>query len=278
MQVTTLRAIVTRARSSLRALLISFPTLLQFLFDKEIGGAYGVGVRKKLRLVRAFRRNAKAIEILSSGIEHLELAAAILRVPPSVEGDVIECGCYVGGSSVNLSLTCSLVGRRLVICDSFEGLPEPDDYDREHPAPHAGHTDVYYKGRFAAPLELVKENLGRYGDLSVCEFVVGFFEDTLAGLDRKIVVGFLDVDLIDSLKPCLTAIWPNLQDERRLYVHEARSLSLVSIFFDAPWWQDNLGEGAPGFVGAGSGLPLATPDGSELGYAQKGVVASRVTA
>jgi hypothetical protein len=273
-----MRDTVSRARTSLRVLLESFPTLMAFLFDKEVGGAYGVGAREKLNLVRAFRRNAKAIEILSHGYEHLELAAAILRVPPSVEGDVVECGCYVGGSSVNLSLTCALVGRRLIICDSFEGLPEPAEHDREHPAPHVGHTDRYEEGMFAAGLDVVKDNLAKHGDLSVCEFIVGFFEDSLVGFNRPVVMGFLDVDLIDSLKPCLTGLWPNLADGCRLYVHEARSVSLVSIFFDAPWWRENLDADAPGFIGAGSGLPLTAPLGSEIGYAQRGIVASRVTA
>lgn len=266
------RAIVTRAPMAVRSLLIALPTLLRFVFDKRIGGAYGVGVRKKLELVRAFRRNATSIEVLSAGVEHIELAGAILRIPPGVPGDVIECGCYVGGSSTNLSLTCALVGRRLVICDSFEGLPEPSEDDREHVSPHIGYTDVYYKGRFAASLDTVKDNIGRFGDLSVCDFVVGFFEHTLPGLDRPIAMGFLDVDFVDSLKPCITGIWPNLHEDSRLYVHEARSLSLVSVFFDVGWWRENLGIGAPGFIGAGSGLPL-TSGGSELGYAQKGVVA-----
>ena len=46
-------------------------------------------------------------------------------MPPELKGDVVECGCYLGGSSVNISLVCALTGRRLLIYDSFEGLPEP---------------------------------------------------------------------------------------------------------------------------------------------------------
>ena len=254
----------------------ALPIVFAFLLDNEIGGDYGVGLRQKLKLLSLFRRNSRELEILSSSVEHLELAAAILRVPPSVPGDVIECGCYVGGSSANLSLTCALVGRRLVICDSFEGLPEPAEHDQAHEAPHVNHTDVYYKGRFAASLDLVKGNLARYGNLEVCDFVVGFFDESLRDFNRDIVMGFLDVDLIDSLKPCLTAFWPRLAPGRRLYVHEARNLAFVSIFFDAQWWQATLGSAAPGFVGTGVGLPLSAPGGSELGYAQKGTVAAIV--
>jgi O-methyltransferase len=271
----SLRSIEPRVRTALRALVGALPTIVNFVFDGDVGRDYGVGIAKKLGLLRAFRRNARELEVLSSGLEHVELAAAILRTPRSVAGDVIECGCYKGGSSTNLSLTCALVGRRLIICDSFEGLPEPRDYDEAHASPYTEHTDVYYEGRFAASLELVKSNIERHGRLDVCDFVVGFFDKTLPGLDRDVAMAFLDVDLIDSIKPCLLGIWPRLEDGSRVYVHEARSLSFVSIFFDAQWWDDALGEPAPGFVGAGTGLPLSVPSGSELGYAQKGIVAAR---
>jgi O-methyltransferase len=265
-----------RLRNAVRALTTALPTILIFLFDREVGGAYDIGVLRKLRLIIAFSRNARKVEILSGKLEHLELASAILRTPPSVQGDVMECGCYIGGSSVNLSLVCAMVGRRLVICDSFAGLPEPNDYDRAHYSPYVGHTDDYFQGRFAASLDTVKGNLANYGNLDVCDFIVGFFDKTLTGLDRRLVMAFLDVDLIDSIKPCIVAIWPNLPEGCRIYVHEARSLSLVSIFFDLDWWRKNLDEDCPGFIGAGTGLPLSSPRGSELGYAQKGIIATHV--
>jgi O-methyltransferase len=100
----------------------------------------------------------------------MELAAAVLRVPRSTPGSVVEWGCYVGGSTANLSLVCAVTGRKLIIFDSFHGLPEPKAYDRWHHAVHAKLTDVYYKGRFAASQDTVKRNVARLGDLSVCEF------------------------------------------------------------------------------------------------------------
>lgn len=250
--------------------LAALPSLIVFLLDTDVGREYEVGPTQKLRLILRFARNSRSLHTLSRVREHVELAAAILRVPAHVQGDIVECGCYLGGSSVNLSLVCALTGRRLVICDSFEGLPKPSEHDRSHINLHSGLTDEYYEGRFAAPLEIVKGNLDRYGDARVCDFVVGFFEDTLTQLDRDVAMAFLDVDLIDSLRPCLIALWPRLRDGCRMYVHEARSLSLVSIFFAVPWWSENFGEAPPGFVGAGTGLPLTAVVGSELGYAQKG--------
>lgn len=253
--------------------LAAIPALVMFVLQGSIGREYGVGRLAKLRLVTRFMRNIRAVETLSSVTEHLELAKALLAVPRSVPGDVVECGCYVGGSSVNLSLACALTGRRLLIYDSFQGLPEPEEHDRVHVNPHLGEVDEYYEGRFAATKETVAENIRRYGDLSVCEMVPGFFEDTVPQLDRPVVLAFLDVDLVASLEPCIVGLWPQLQADCRIYVHEAQSLSLAAVFFAADWWRGRIGEDPPGLVGAGSGLPLRAMSGSELGYAQKGLSA-----
>jgi Macrocin-O-methyltransferase (TylF) len=265
----------SRAVARAVSLLGAVPLALAFLGTPEVGADYGVGFWRKLKLCWQFKRNIRRLETLSSIREHIELARAILTVSPELAGDVVECGCYRGGSSVNISLVCKLAGRRLVIYDSFEGLPEPGDHDRSHLNLHSGSTDEYYKGRFAASLDAVRENIDRCGSPEVCEFVPGFFEDTLPGRNAPVVVAFLDVDLIDSLKPCLLGVWPNMPDGCRVYVHEANSLSLVALFFDPVWWREQLGEDAPGFVGTGTGLPLTALQGSWIGYAQKG---SRVVA
>lgn len=253
------------------SLLRSLPSIRIFLLSGEVGSDYGVGFMAKFVLLLRFFRNTRRIETLSDFREHMELAAAVLRVPRATEGSVVECGCYVGGSTANLSLVCAMTGRKLIVCDSFEGLPEPQQYDRWHHAVHADHTDVYYKGRFAASRETVERNISRFGEIGACEFRAGYYDDTMPGIHEPIVMAFLDVDLIDSLKPCLTGLWPNLQAGCRAYTHEARNLSLISVYFDQAWWRQNLSEDAPGFVGSGVGLPLGIHSswGSELGYAAK---------
>ena len=250
-------------------MVLKAPFLLAFLTSRRVGRDYDLGLRGKLRLMRAFRRNNRRVQTLSSILEHLELAEALLGIPPRVEGAVVECGCYQGGSTVNLSLVCAIVGRRLIICDSFQGLPELSGHDREHVAPHHGNREAYRQGQFAASIDLVKDNLRRFGNLEACEFRVGFFDQSLRDFDETVVMAFLDVDLVDSLRPCLAAIWPRLADKGRVYVHEADDLTLVSTFFDRAWWKEATGTTAPGLVGAGSGLPLVALRGSDLGYAEK---------
>lgn len=253
------------------SLFLSWPAIRRFLTDKNIGADYGIGFRAKLGLLYRFRANTHKVETLSDFREHMEIAAAILRVPRATPGSVVECGCYVGGSTVNLSLVCAMTGRKLIVFDSFAGLPEPKQYDRWHRSPHVGHTDIYYKGRFAAGREIVEANVSKFGDINVCEFRAGYYENTMSSVQEPIVAAFLDVDLIDSLKPCLIGLWPNLQPDCRIYTHEAGSLSLIALYFDQQWWQEALHDDAPGFVGSGVGLPLgiSTLTGSELGYTQK---------
>jgi Macrocin-O-methyltransferase (TylF) len=262
----SLRSIPRRVLSLIGGL----PLLCVFLLDGDIGRCYEVGFWTKLRLLMRFKRNTRGLQTLSSIREHLELARAILTVPADALGDVVECGCYMGGSSANMSLVCALTGRKLVVFDSFEGLPTPAEHDRSHANLHCDTTDDYYEGRFAASLDTVKDNIRRFGALEVCEFVPGFFNETLPRFQRPVTMAFLDVDLIDSLTPCLVGLWPNVVEGCRVYVHEAESLSLVSVFFDRDWWRRQIGCDPPGFVGAGTGLPLTAMKGSALGYAQKG--------
>jgi O-methyltransferase len=258
------------------ATLAKLPYLIVFICSSEIGREYSLGLIAKLRLVAAFRRNNQRVETLSTIVEHLELASGLLRMPPSTPGIVVECGCYKGGSTVNISLVCEIVGRELLVCDSFQGLPELTDEDRRHISPiHSakGHENSYKKGDFAVAQELVEGHLRSYGRLDLCRFNVGYFEESMARLDEPVAMAFLDVDLIESLNPCLEAIWPRLAPGGRVYVHEADDLALVARFFDRDWWTEKVRSEAPGFVGGGSGLPLAGVIGSSLGYAEKDRVA-----
>jgi hypothetical protein len=66
-------------------------------------------------------------------------------------------------------------------------------------------------------------NLGR------CEFVPGFFADTVVGHSREVAMAFLDVDLVDSLTPCVIGLWPRLLPGARIYGHDARSLRLAAV-------------------------------------------------
>jgi len=232
----------------------------------DVGRDYGLNQKAKAELVRRFQTATQRVTS-TSWLYHVVLATEILSLPPSLPGVVIECGCYKGGSTASLSLVCRKAGRRLIVCDSFQGLPE-DEPDAVHQYPHVRAFGYYKSGMYACRLEEVKENIRKYGDLSVCEFVPGFFAESLKGLSDPVAFAFLDVDLAGSMRDCIRSIWPLLSDGGLVYTDDSCDMEVVRIWFDDQWWLQNVGCRAPGYVGSGCGLPLS-PEFSSLGYARK---------
>jgi O-methyltransferase len=252
------------------ALLAAAPLVVGPLLSPSTGSEYGVGLLQKLRLIVRMVRNTRRIPVLSHVYEHFTMAIAILNVPKSAEGCVVECGTYAGGSTANLSLVCELVGRELEVFDSFAGLPAPASGDEV--VVLGGADGSYYEGQFSARLEDVKANVERYGNAGLCHFRPGFFEDSLPGFSKSCVLAFIDVDLRGSAETCLRHLWPRLIEGGRFYTHEAQELHIAALFYDDPWWQRELGRPAPGLAGAGSGLGLLPGPGgyvSELGFTIK---------
>ena len=179
---------------------------------------------------------------------HLAMALKILETPPEVEGDIVECGTWKGGSAANLSLVCKLVERKLLVYDSFEGLPEGDPKDNE--------AKGYKKGDYCGTLEEVMSNLTKYGALECCEFKRGWFSETLPKIDRPILLAFLDVDLEASLETCVRHIWQHLVPNGYIFIDECVGLNYCALFFSETWWQKVFDQKPPGLIGAGTGLPL----------------------
>lgn len=240
---------------------------LQRFYDAEVGRRYGLTRDAKEALVERFKRNTVEIPSGTHWLTHVVLAHEIVNTPPEVAGAVVECGAWKGASSASLSLVCKAVGRGLVICDSFEGLPE-DEPQASHQYPHLKIYGHYRKGMYEGRLEEVKANIERCGDLSVCRFLPGFFSESLVGLRDPVAFAFLDVDLASSMRDCLKHIWPLLAEGSAVYTDDSCDMEVVRLWFDEQWWQRELGEHAPGYVGSGCGLPI-NPDYTPLGYARK---------
>lgn len=241
------------------------PILVDFL-EGPSGREYGLGAREKLQLLsRAFKCSRMAGSALMWG-EHVALARAILDIPKSIQGAVGEFGCFKGLSTCTLSLACKMTNRRLVVFDSFQGLPKIGE------SVHGfdGNTVQYREGQFCGTLSEVRQNVSIYGALDVCEFVPGFFSDSLPHRpqDEHFALIFEDADLASSVKDVIRHTWKKLEPHCQFFSHEARDYEIVRIFFDQQWWHDELGEQPPGLVGAGIGLPLSRV-GSGLAYAHR---------
>lgn len=251
---------------------LSTPIILSEYFSPETGKDYGVGFWTKLKLAHRMRSNRKKVTTASHFLEHLLMATEILKIPPQIEGCVVECGSFKGGSAANFSLVCELCNRRLEIFDSFAGLPEPSGVDQQHVLVGAHEVHTYEKGAWCGTLPEVKKNISQFGNINVCNFNVGYFDQTLPGFQKKCIMAFLDVDLVDSLETCLKCLWPLLQDGCYLFTHEAHHLEISAFFFGENWWRANMHCTAPGLIGAGTGIGLQPASGgfhSALGYTVK---------
>ena len=178
--------------------------------QNDVGATYGVTPAQKQELIRRFAENTQRIPTASHWLEHLAIATEILRLPPSVDGVVLEFGCFKGGSTANLSLACQLASRRLVVCDSFAGLPQPDA-DESTPDllfPVQRTKKSYAQGQYAGSLDEVRHNVAQHGCLEVCDFVPGYFQETLPRFNARVATAFIDVDLRSSLECCLAWLWP----------------------------------------------------------------------
>lgn len=197
-----------------------------------------------LRVVRCKHR----IRTGTSFKAALAMALKLFEMPPDVSGDVVECGTWKGGTGASLSLACRLVGRKLIICDSFEGLPDADPRDRE--------AGGYRPGDFCGALEEVRANITKYGDIGSCEFVRGWFKDTLPGLNRKIVLAYLDVDYEASLNACILNLWPRLDDQGYVFIDEYTGPDYCALFYSERYWREHFNRTPPGLIGAGTGLAM----------------------
>jgi hypothetical protein len=192
--------------------------------------------------------NTKRIRTATSYKSHLAMALKILETPPEIKGDIVECGTYKGGTAANLSLVCKIVGRKLKIYDSFEGLPQGESADRE--AKH------YQKGDYCGTLEEVQRNIKKYGAIDCCELVQGWFNETLPKFNSTVLLAYLDVDLEASLDICVRCLWPNLIEQGYIFIDEYVSIDYCALFYSEQYWEKYFKRTPPGLIGAGTGLPL----------------------
>jgi O-methyltransferase len=241
--------------------------ITSFIFS-DSGREYGITRTQKFKLAWRIKKNNKSIGSLSTAQQHIVLVNEILRIPKGLIGDVVECGCYNGASTANLSIACALTKRRLFVCDSFEGLPKPREGESYDINPHSTDYYVWEESEFSSEggEQQVRQNIKNYGNIDFCIFVKGFFNESLKDINTdRIVLIFEDADLRSSVEDCIRYLWPKLKIGCKFYSHEAWSFQVVSLFFDEKWWKDNLKTHASGFYGSGWGVPW----GAGLGYAIK---------
>lgn len=123
-----------------------------------------------------------------------------------IPGDFVECGVWRGGATIFMAGLLSewSDSRKVWVCDSFQGCPEPspDQYPKDKGDPH--HTFKF----LAIPKAEVEANFVRYGlNGPHVRFVEGFFRDSLPGPIEQIALLRADGDMYESQTQILEALY-----------------------------------------------------------------------
>jgi hypothetical protein len=148
---------------------------------------------------------------LAHAVEQLEARA--------IEGDIVECGVWKGGSMMLVALMLLAMGkthRDIYLFDTFTGMSEPTDADVQFDGTSAVNVlDSFAKDTGAwcyAGLEDVQNNLRltQYPDNKL-HFVKGMVEQTIPDhAPEKIALLRLDTDWYESTRHELEHLYPRL--------------------------------------------------------------------
>jgi O-methyltransferase len=171
-----------------------------------------VQIRKLKRIRLVFPYSMCGYKRLAN-VYDLATTVELERLP----GALVECGVWKGGCIGLMASVARDFGsrRKIVLFDSFEGLPEPTDVDGEEARRYAGgrvQGKMETIGRCIGPLDTVKELLfGQLGiDQATVEFHQGWFKDTVpvAGpAVGPIAILRLDGDWYESTLVCLEGLY-----------------------------------------------------------------------
>ena len=130
-----------------------------------------------------------------------------------IEGDIVECGVWKGGSSMVAALSLSKnSNRKLYLYDTYEGMNEPTEADKNVIGEDAKNT-WDNRDKCESSLVEVKDNLALTNyDADKINYIVGKVEDTIpSNLPHKISILRLDTDWYESTKHELIHLFPLLQ-------------------------------------------------------------------
>ena len=180
--------------------------------------------------------------------EMVRVLREIFAIPDDVPGVIVEAGCFKGGSTAKLSIAAREVGRRLVVFDSFEGIP---DNDEPHDKTIFGDDARFAAGSYAGGLREVADNVARWGEPDVFEPTPGWFEETMPSFDQPVAVAFVDVDLASSTRTCIRYLYPRLIPGGALFSHDGHLPLCLEVLRDRAFWAE-VGGPEPVFSGLGT--------------------------
>jgi O-methyltransferase len=123
---------------------------------------------------------------------------------------VVEAGCWQGGSTAKLSVLADAYGLQLHVYDSFEGVADVQE----------GELD--FRGSYASPLRVAQANVQRFGNIDICTFHPGWFEETVAVAppEGAIACVYIDCDLARGTREVLGGVAPGLTEDALVFTQD----------------------------------------------------------
>ena len=206
-------------------------------------------LRTRLELLERLYVISFRVESPHNQDEIVPFIEAILSAPSHHDGAIVEAGCFKGSSTAKFSLAADLVGKELVVFDSFQGIPENDE---PHDRNIFGGVVYFKKGQYRGTLEEVRNNVTRFGKIGCCRFVPGWFDDTLPAFAEPVSSIYLDVDLASSTRLCLKHLYPLLETGGVLHSQDGHLPLVIEVFDDDEFWLREVGGKKPTVRGLGS--------------------------
>jgi O-methyltransferase len=134
-----------------------------------------------------------------------------------IPGDFVECGTWKGGCAFLIARMLQEADstRKVYLCDSFEGMPKPTAWDGERAERFMRETDSpRFHDAYTAHLEEVEQTAMDLNLRTCCEFVKGWFPDSLSPLmDRPIALLRIDCDWYESVRAVLGVLYDEVSPE-----------------------------------------------------------------
>jgi O-methyltransferase len=193
-----------------------------YLLGTHIPAEYDDDLRATIKRVRRHTLSSAArVAALCDSVAYV--------VENNIEGDIVECGVWKGGSMMAVALTLLRLGdtdRDLYLFDTFSGMAEPGEQDA--PSPYDGYSpqrrwrrnkersgiDDGGSGWAAVGEAQVREAMGSTGyPPERVHLVKGMVEDTVpVQAPERLALLRLDTDWYASTKHELEQLYPRLSD------------------------------------------------------------------
>ena len=224
------------------------------VFDFLSSSSIALSPLERLRLLYRFTHVTNHVRGYHTLAEMLRVSRAILaRRGRGLT--VVEAGAGYGSSTAKLSWAVAAAQGRLLVFDSFRGIPPNTEVHRNLD----GRRVVFRPGAFGGRLPVVRRAVERFGVAAVCEFHKGWFIDTLADFDRPVDVALLDVDLLSSTETCVRALYPNLRSDGVLFSQDGHLEAIVELLRSSEFWRGLGAKEPPKIRGLGRDKLLEVP-------------------